>query len=289
MIFSKLRELTISEFVDILYKGILKRPADPEGHKFYSQLLRARGLSLDSAGDLVEAFVDSEEARNNLFTRDALRFLDILPVYDEIISLGDHCLTSYLLKTYSLKKRSHPFDWLFSSPAMIAHCLDDDFKTFLDDSFYINANERDDFSSDLRTIHSYYRIKFGVNYVFNHHDLTCVEHYSYFLRCIERFRESARSNNNILYLLIYDADAYSFDDVILLSRSLYNFSLNYTFAAVEICSEPTTGILELPNFREYPNKFYHLKYYTKSNLGALRLTDVNEEIGLFRAIKNIIN
>ncbi|WP_317453914.1 DUF1796 family putative cysteine peptidase [Klebsiella quasipneumoniae] len=53
-----------------------------------------------------------------------------------IVSLGSHCLTSWTLKKFNLKKISLPFDWIFSCPAMVIDCLRDDFQTFLDKNEY---------------------------------------------------------------------------------------------------------------------------------------------------------
>ncbi|EPY6699651.1 papain-like cysteine peptidase [Klebsiella quasipneumoniae] len=44
-----------------------------------------------------------------------------------IVSPGSHCLTSWALKKFNLKKTSLPFDWIFSCPAMVIDCLWDDF------------------------------------------------------------------------------------------------------------------------------------------------------------------
>ena len=51
-------------------------------------------------------------------------------------SLGPRCHTASFLKRNKLKKESYPFDWIFSNTGMITHCLEDNFKTFLDKSYY---------------------------------------------------------------------------------------------------------------------------------------------------------
>ena len=47
-----------------------------------------------------------------------------------IIPIGSDCGVAELLKKYNLRNASYPFDWIFSTPVMIQHCINDDFKTF---------------------------------------------------------------------------------------------------------------------------------------------------------------
>ena len=43
-----------------------------------------------------------------------------------------------------------PFDWTFSSPAMVRDCLDDDFRAFLDPREYIAIGKRGRIDSGTR-------------------------------------------------------------------------------------------------------------------------------------------
>lgn len=52
-------------------------------------------------------------------------------------SLGSLCHSSQILKRNKYKLCSYPFDWIYSSCDTIIHCLEDDFHTFLDKSYYI--------------------------------------------------------------------------------------------------------------------------------------------------------
>jgi Putative papain-like cysteine peptidase (DUF1796) len=289
MITGKLIRFSAPELIDILYKAVLKRNSDLQGRDFHTQAL------CNSEGDpktilrTINSFVDSDEARNNFFTRDALKFLNLTPNFEDVISLGDHCLTSYLLKIYSLKSWSSPFDWLFSSPNLIADCLNDDFKTFLDTANYESANNRDDDSTDGRTIHLYYREKFGISHIFNHHDLTQPEQYDYFRRCVDRFRLNAKSHSKKLYLCLYDENAYSIGDITSLAYALSKYSKNYTFAAIEICKKnKSTDKIYTSDEKITPERdgFYHYRYLTQNKAGPLRLTNIEEELGIFRAIMN---
>ncbi len=47
-------------------------------------------------------------------------------------SLGNHCYAANMLKRMGIRRRKSPFDWIFSTPDMVAQCLEDRFLTFLD-------------------------------------------------------------------------------------------------------------------------------------------------------------
>merc|ERR1719281_1427686 len=48
------------------------------------------------------------------------------------VSLGSNCISASLLKEFDLRKFALPFDYVRSSGPMIAHCLQDGFKAFVD-------------------------------------------------------------------------------------------------------------------------------------------------------------
>ena len=50
-----------------------------------------------------------------------------------VCSLGFCCHTARLLQNNKLKLSSYPFDWIFSNYKDIILCLEDNFKTFLND------------------------------------------------------------------------------------------------------------------------------------------------------------
>jgi hypothetical protein len=66
-----------------------------------------------------------------------------------VCSLGTLCQSSQILKNNNLKKCSYPFDWIFSNYDIIIRCIEDDFKIFLDKSYYISR-------PDNKCGHSYY-------------------------------------------------------------------------------------------------------------------------------------
>ena len=97
------------------------------------------------------------------------------------ISLGRDCIPSILLDRLGMREAAYPFDWLFSSLEMVEHCLVDDFRTFLDPNQHEPVGPR-------RSEHRFYRERFGVNRVFNHHAMP--ENIPHFERAIERFKSA---------------------------------------------------------------------------------------------------
>ena len=59
-------------------------------------------------------------------------------------SLGSLCHSSQILKRNKYKVCSYPFDWIFSNYDNIIHCIEDNFQSFLDKSYY-------------QSVHSYLR------------------------------------------------------------------------------------------------------------------------------------
>lgn len=120
-----------------------------------------------------------------------------------VLSLGTHCYTSSLMRRWGLRQAAGPFDWLFSTVPMIAHVLDDDFRTFLDRSQYtpVPPDQRAAGPTANRVHHEYYRSRFGVEYVFNHHDAHLDADHAHFVRAVERFRQNLAATTPKLFLV----------------------------------------------------------------------------------------
>ena len=55
----------------------------------------------------------------------------------QFFSFGYRCSSAGILKSMQLKYESFPFDWLISRLDVIKHCLQDDFREFLNQSNYV--------------------------------------------------------------------------------------------------------------------------------------------------------
>jgi hypothetical protein len=60
----------------------------------------------------------------------------------EIVSLGNYCLTSMILKENNLKNNSFPFDWMVSCINNINHCISNNFTEFLNLNNYKYLNSK---------------------------------------------------------------------------------------------------------------------------------------------------
>ncbi len=77
-------------------------------------------------------------------------------------SLGGLCHSAELLKRNKFKTCSYPFDWIFSNCDNITHCIENDFKVFLDKSCYTDSAYK---WNDNQCGHTFYHPS-----MFNHHD-----------------------------------------------------------------------------------------------------------------------
>jgi hypothetical protein len=141
-----------------------------------------------------------------------------------IISLGEKCHTSSFLKRNYLKKASYPFDWIFSNPYSIMHCLDTKFKIFLDKSYYTFNNP----NIKIQT-HSFYYPD-GLT-MFNHHNPLNLDDFNYFERCIERLNNVLESDENKLFIIMFVNNKFEISDyiqdIILLNNKLKEHTKNH--------------------------------------------------------------
>jgi hypothetical protein len=79
---------------------------------------------------------------------------------------------------------------------MVAHCIDDDFKIFLDKQFYPDKNP-----NAWQQSHTYYH-PFSDDKTFNHHNPMIEKDYQYFKRGISRFRKLLKSDAFCVFLHI---------------------------------------------------------------------------------------
>lgn len=199
-------------FVENLYRVILEREPDQQGFVNHVNFLNKVGFE-QGVKTLLSSFIQSEEYQNKLvknsdeqikqnflqkfvWTQNSTNKKEI----NHIISMGDHCLTSFLLKKYKLKKYSLPFDWIFSNLDAVLHSIDDDFNTFLDNQYYQVAKTDDGHEA---THHTFYESNYAVRSpMFNHLDITQDEHYQYTLRSVQRFRRVLASEEAKLFIYI---------------------------------------------------------------------------------------
>lgn len=118
-------------------------------------------------------------------------FLNNHEAEHEVLSIGENCNTAWYIKLAGLKKASYPFDWIYSSPEIVAHCIKDNFKTFLDKNLIFKTR------SGNSAGHTFYHAS-----LFNHRNPLKTENdYTYYQRCVERFIKKINSDNNLIFIM----------------------------------------------------------------------------------------
>tara|TARA_B100001063_G_scaffold138607_1_gene129475 strand:+ start:570 stop:1205 length:636 start_codon:yes stop_codon:yes gene_type:complete len=150
------------------------------------------------------------------------------------LSIGSLCFSSQLLKDNYYKKESYPFDWIASNIDMVTHAINDDFKTFLDTSQYIISwNKR-----PLRGSHKFYE-KMGLENIFRHHNPR--NSYSYFKRCVTRFKNLYENNNTKLFIYYENhTEDLNYEDIIKLNNTLKKKIDNFYILVVNVYSPSKT-------------------------------------------------
>ncbi len=189
-------------------------------------------------------------------------------------SLGSLCQSSQILKRNNLKLCSYPFDWIFSNCDNIIHCIEDNFNIFLDKSYYVNI-------SQSICGHS----KYG-NAMFNHHNpLINIDHYNYYVRCVDRFKTLLQKQEHKLFIMIFvnmnNVDENIKNKTIEFNNKLSKYTSNYTLLV----------IFHIPNKKQNHNIFTYndninfLELHTLSVSCGAKFANNNDNIYL----DNIIN
>jgi hypothetical protein len=152
------------------------------------------------------------------------------------LSLGTHCFGAGLLRRWGLRAWSGPFDWLFSSVPLVTHCLEDDFATFLDRRHYepVPPEARRDGPEANRVHHRLYREMFGVDFIFNHHDVHEAGPYAHFQRAVARLRQALSSEQPKSFLVTRAQGEGPLDDVLALHAWLTRHSANFSLWVYEV-------------------------------------------------------
>ena len=116
-----------------------------------------------------------------------------------VVSLGNNCLTSMLLRENNMKFESHPFDWMLTCIENIIHIFEDNFKEFLNKNNYVPT-------INLTKNEFYFKNTFKIfsNQISDHvhHDLLNETDYSYYLRAIDRLNTIHLRYEKIVFVMI---------------------------------------------------------------------------------------
>ena len=198
-------------------------------------------------------------------------------------SLGSLCHSSQLLKRNQYKICSYPFDWIFSNCNNIIHCIEDDFKIFLDKSYYVNISE-------TKCGHSMYDDLINNNYMFNHHNpLINIDHYNYYLRCVNRFKDLLTKQEHKLFIMIFvnmnNIDSNIINNIIDFNNKFSKYTSNYTLLV----------IFHIPNKEQnhhvftYVNNIHFLELHTLSLTNGIEFSKNDDNFYLDNIIKTNYN
>ena len=109
------------------------------------------------------------------------------------LSLGEFCLTANALTSAALRAFASPLDWAFSSPTMIAHCVVDDWKSFLNPALYTEHAADALAHAPRRSVagHRLYSPMVKKPKIFLHRSPLVPAEYAYYERCVARVRTIA--------------------------------------------------------------------------------------------------
>lgn len=186
-------------------------------------------------------------------------------------SLGEFCHASGLLKSNGLKQASYPFDWIFSSVGMIKHCIEDDFEIFLSKSEY-NTNlsnpeicEHNFYATIVENYQKIEGFEDREKVIFNHHNpLVNEEHYAYFERCVDRFRQLLASDEEKTFVMFQRGSEDITNGItksLELSQFLKDHTTNFTLLVIHyvIGDDQSYQLIKGENL-----KFINIKTFSKS-------------------------
>lgn len=191
------------------YRTLLGREPDPDGIAVYRNFLGPDPLArLES---FIEVLLFSPEANRRF--RDGRVVIQADPgsgtvgghAAARVVGLGSRCTVAQTLQDMGLRSGSYPFDWIFSTPEIVVHCLEDNFELFLrEDQYQPIALEHRAVKQFNLCDHATFRDEFGQGAMFNHRDPTKADDYAYLMRCVDRFRIMLTSPDPTLFVLVTD-------------------------------------------------------------------------------------
>lgn len=200
-------------------------------------------------------------------------------------SLGSLCQTAEVLKRSKLKLCSYPFDWVFSDCNIILDCLENDFKKFLDKSYYIDVQHK---FNERQCGHSFYHEDF-----FFHKNPRNEYDYEYYVRCVQRFRDLLSKNEKKLFIAMIVPDATQHpksiyeiiqdDNVVLNVKNQFiefdekfkKYTKNYSFLVVfNLVKNENSYILNKENNLDF------LELHTTSKSNGVKFIDEKDNVYL---------
>jgi len=197
--------------------------------------------------------------------------------FNHICSLGSLCHTATVMQKLQWKKESYPFDWIFSGHIKVLHCLEDDFKMFLDKSYYIDHAS----GSTDKCGHSYY----GAG-TFNHRNPRKEDDHEYYVRTVDRFKKLLNTSDSKLFIMML-TNLRATDDSVIKQLNTFNtdfaaYAGTYTLLAILHRSEQENTYHE---FR-YDGNIHYLILHTVSKSYGTGFIDKTEDLYLENLLRS---
>ena len=202
----------------------------------------------------------------------------------EWISLGTQCITAEILRSAQRRRFSSPFDWIFASPRMVLHILQDDFATFMDAAHHRPTERPIHERPSARAFdHDWYRLTYGVEWVFNHHDMTQDWGRSFFERATARFRARLQSGAPARLLMLtgdHSADVAFADE---LAQTVKAISPHAETVVVKCEPHPSVS----PPLVRAVRGGRHITFYAFDQIGPQSFNDVRDDVGFARLLADV--
>ena len=146
--------------------------------------------------------------------------------FNYIIPLGTNCYIASYLKRNNLKLVSYPFDWIFSYPNDIYDIINTNFEYFLNKEYYVNQDDTINYNSHMKYCTSLR--------MFNHHNPYKDNDNEYFKRCVARFNDVIKKQENKLFIMFFSENNLNNEirNIIKLKELFDEKIINYNFLCI---------------------------------------------------------
>lgn len=248
IVYNKTLNTIVSKHIDYIFNHLKKwdvKSFFKDGYPdeiIYSILFGLEGITVSES---LHDFLSNQE------TCDAMNKIDHLEkIESEFISIGPFCSSVLMIQNASLKKKSYPFDNIFSSLSMIEHCIEDEFNIFLNTIYSIQFDEKIS-SNHFYEPYLHHDIiignynSHGLNHeyipVFRHHDLTNIETKKAFVRRCKRFLDVLKEDTTkcFVYTIRYCDKTYE-EEINQFSNYIQRWTKNYIIIVIHVIDKPSS-------------------------------------------------
>lgn len=183
-----------------------------------------------------------------------------------LISIGPWCISAEVIQNFGARSKAYPFDWLFCSPSMVLHCIQDRFSVFLNKDYYEISDDMKKTahhaytemiqSEELNRHYKHAKAPLPIAHIFNHHNMKDDATYLSFQQRCARFIEEIEDTTSPLILMYTDAYG-TFENEKHILEQISNTSSHI----ILLCVRRTTELSESGKVEQVPNTRIWMGYY----------------------------